>query len=164
MTTTAKFLRTYFIALLLLATGLASQAGLASDRYTVADILTMDEAPTGVVFEVVSGRDDYLQTALENFNTYQQQLKERFPEIELAIVSHGLEQFALTTTNQPTYDSIHGLVKRITASDVPVTVCGNHARMRGVAATEFPDYVEVAARGPAAVAAYQDQGYLLVML
>ncbi len=130
----------------------------------VAQILQQETAPTGVVFEVVAGDEAYLKTALDKFQIYQQQLKAKFPDIRLAIVSHGSEQFALTTANQEKHAESHRLVQRIIAEDVPVAVCGGHAKWRGLSAEDFPDYVEVAASGPAQIRDYQALGYLLVIL
>ncbi|MGB0846235.1 MAG: hypothetical protein ACPGSM_05890 [Thiolinea sp.] len=130
----------------------------------VAKILQMETAPEGVVFEVVAGDESYLKTALDKFEIYQQQLKEKFPDIGLSIVSHGSEQFALTTANQEKHADAHSLVKRIIKTDVPVAVCGGHAKWRGLSDEDFPDYVEVPASGPAKIRDYQELGYLLVIL
>ena len=164
MSTLLSHSRTALLTFTLLLGSVLSDSLLANATYSVADILAMEQAPTGVVFEVVASETDYLQTALDQFATYREQLTTRFPGIQLAIVSHGSEQFALMTANQASHHGIHGLVKRISASNVPVTICGNHAKLRGVAASDFPDYVVVANRGPTAIKAYQDQGYLLVLL
>lgn len=138
-----------------------SQAG----EYTMEEVLALQEAPTGVVFEVVSGNEDYLQTALADFEEHQKQLKTQFPDIKLAIVSHGSEQFALTTSNQQAQSATHSLVQRLTGDDsVPVHICAGHASWRDLKAEDFPDYVTVSKSGPGAVRDHQAQGYLLVML
>lgn len=136
----------------------------SDSRQTIDNILATKEAPAGVVFEVVSGDESYLQTALEDFETYQEALRTQFPDIELAIVSHGSEQFSLTTANQSAYQETHALVQRIVDNNVPVSVCGGHAKWRDMAAEDFPDYVEVPASGPAAIKDYQALGYVLVIL
>lgn len=140
-----------------------SAMSVASEK-EVEKILQMEAAPEGVVFEVVAGSESYLKNALDDFEVYQEQLKAKFPEIGLAIVSHGSEQFALTTANQEKHADAHSLVKRILTTDVPVVVCGGHAKWRGLSDEDFPDYVEVAASGPAKIRDYQALGYLLVIL
>lgn len=154
---------TIFLPLLLIWLGLSSTSQAA--QYTVAEILALEEAPTGVVFEVVSANEDYLQTALADFEQHREQLKAQFPDLKLAIVAHGSEQFALTTVNQETQATTHSLVQRLTADEaVPVHVCAGHASWRGLDENDFPDYVTVSKSGPGAVRDYQSQGYLLVML
>ena len=154
--------KVFFCGLVWLLSGVFSMSVASEEE--VAQILSMETAPDGVVFEVVAGDEAYLKTALDKFEIYQQQLKDKFPEIGLAIVSHGSEQFALTTANQEKHADAHGLVKRIIATDVPVVVCGGHAKWRGLNDEDFPDYVEVAASGPAKIRDYQELGYLLVIL
>ena len=145
------------------AVSVASDGEVASDR-EVTKILQLETAPEGVVFEVVAGDEAYLKTALDKFEIYQQKLKEKFPEMGLSIVSHGSEQFALTTANQEKHADAHSLVKRILTTDTPVHVCGGHAKWRGLSDEDFPDYVDVSASGPAQIRDYQDMGYLLVIL
>ncbi|MEZ5537530.1 MAG: DsrE family protein [Thiolinea sp.] len=136
-----------------------------ANTYTVDDILALEEAPAGVVFEVVSADENYLQTALQDFENHRKKLVEQFPEIKLVIVAHGSEQFALTTANQQSQSAAHSLVQRLTGDEeVPVHVCGGHASWRGLSAEDFPDYVTVSKSGPGAIRDFQDQGYLLVML
>ncbi len=157
-----RFKTVFLYSLLWLFSGVFSMS-VASEE-DVAKILQMETAPDGVVFEVVAGDEAYLKTALDKFEIYQKQLKEKFPEIGLSIVSHGSEQFALTTANQERHADAHSLVKRIITTDVPVAVCGGHAKWRGLSEEDFPDYVEVAASGPAKIRDYQELGYLLVIL
>lgn len=152
----------FFYSLVWLFSGVFSMSVASEEE--VAKILQMETAPEGVVFEVVAGDEAYLKTALDKFEVYQQQLKEKFPEIGLSIVSHGSEQFALTTANQEKHADAHSLVQRIIKTDVPVAVCGGHAKWRGLSDEDFPDYVEVPASGPAKIRDYQELGYLLVIL
>ena len=86
-----------------------------ANQYSIEEVLALKTAPTGVVFEVVSGNEDYLQTALVDFEEHQKQLTEQFPDIKLAIVSHGSEQFALTTASQQAQSASHRWL-----SEVPV--------------------------------------------
>ena len=154
----------FLSGLVLFLSGFFAMNMSAASDDEIAEILKMGSAPEGVVFEVVAGDEAYLKTALDRFEVYQQQLKKQFPEIGLAIVSHGSEQFALTTANQAKHADAHSLVKRIISTDTPVHVCGGHASWRGLSDEDFPDYVDVSASGPAQIRDYQELGYILVIL
>jgi len=136
----------------------------ASDKEDIAQILTKSETPDGVVFEVIGSDGDYLTKALEKIQNYKKQLQTKFPKLDIAVVSHGSEQFALTSDNAQKYKKAHNSVKRLVASDVPVYICETHASWRDVTAEEFPNYINVASQGPAQIKQYQELGYTLVVI
>ena len=129
------------------------------------EILQLDEAPSGVVFEIASGDDEHLRWAIPAVQQQIKILRQRFPELSIAVVSHGSEQFALTRDKQKKYEKVHkGIQSLVKDSDVPVHVCGTYADWHGVAESDFPDYVDVAAAGPVQINDYRQLGYLLVEL
>ena len=136
----------------------------ASDKEDIAQILTKSETPDGVVFEVIGSNGAYLTKALEKIQNYKTVLQEKFPKLDIAVVSHGSEQFALTTDNAKKFKKAHSSVKRLVASDVPVYICETHASWRDVTAEEFPEYINVASQGPAQIKQYQELGYTLVVI
>ncbi len=140
------------------------QAGVvqATPQDDVNDILAQKQAPFGVVFEVVEGDDDALEWAIPDINTFVKQLRKRFPDIGLAVVTHGSEQFGLMTSEQKEMPEVHKTVRSLVASDVPVHVCGTHASWYGKDAKDFPDYVDVSPAGPTEINNYEEMGYALV--
>lgn len=152
----------YLSTALLLMLGLVGLSQASEEQ--INKVLAMEEAPEGIVFEVISGKKDYLKTALDTFEIYQKQLKEKFPDIELAIVSHGSEQFSLTKQNQEIFKDTHQQVQRITDAEIPVHICETHASWYDITAEDFPDYVSVSSQGPAQIRDYQELGYLLIVL
>ena len=161
-----KYAKRFFSRhLLLTLTLLFGLVGFAqANEAQVKKVLAMDVAPDGIVFEVVSGDKAYLKTALDRFEAYQKQLKEKFPNIELAIVSHGSEQFSLTKQNKAAFKDTHKQVQRITEGDVPVHICETHASWYDISAEDFPDYVSVSSQGPQQIRDYQELGLLLIVL
>ncbi len=150
---------------ILIIMSLLSFSILASDKADIDEILSMSDAPDGVVFELIGSEDSkYLPNALSKVEAYKTQLKKKFPDIEVAVVAHGAEQFELTKDNAKKEKKSHDLVKRITLDDVPVHICETHASWRGVGAEDFPDYVTVSAQGPIQIRQYQELGYLLVVI
>ena len=136
----------------------------AKDGKTLDDILALENKPAGVVIEIVTWDGDNLEWALPRAKEYIQQLRDKFPKLSIAIVTHGAEQFALTKENQQDKKEIHQLVKSLGNDDVPVHVCETFAGWRGLTAEDFPDYVNVAAAGPAQINDYIAIGYELIVI
>lgn len=132
---------------------------------SVARLLEATRSPAGVVFEIASGDPNSLDWAVPRIQEYVRRLRARFPELEIAVVSHGREQFALTRERASDKSRVHEQVQSLVQNDqVPVHVCETYAERHGVGAEQFPDYVQVAAAGPAQVRAYQELGYTVIRL
>ena len=123
-----------------------------------------DDPPLGVVFETVEGDEDFLEWALPQIKQYAKRLTDKFPDIKIALVAHGKEEFALLTDNEKQYSKIHKGVKSLVSQDIPVHVCGTHASWYGHKYEDFPDYVDVAPAGPAQINDYENMGYTLVVI
>jgi intracellular sulfur oxidation DsrE/DsrF family protein len=157
-----KPLRVLLLPLLLVAFPLPVLAN--SDR-AVEQLLQLDEAPDGVVFEIVTGDPEGLQWALPLTRSYIEKIRQRFPDIHLAVVTHGQEQFALQKQSSEEQQQVHRLVQSLTTEqNVPVHVCGTYAGWRGLTEEDFPDYVDVAAAGPAQINDYVSLGYQKIVV
>ncbi|MDH5710645.1 MAG: DsrE family protein [Gammaproteobacteria bacterium] len=131
----------------------------------VETLLSAEEAPDGVVFEIVSGEKGLLSKLLPTIKADIKKLRERFPGLDIAIVTHGNEQFDLLTEKRDSETATHTLAKElVNVDEVNVHVCGEHARWRDKAPEDFPDYVNVAATGPAQIRTYVDMGYVVISL
>jgi len=147
---------------LIIASLLFSSTVLASD---IADLLEQKQAPAGVVFEIVSDDDDLLEELLPGLKTDIEKLHKRFPNLPIAIVSHGKEQFSLTTANSKTEQTTHSLVKDLIKSKrIDFHVCETHAGWYGVTAEDFPEYIDVTPAGPTQINDYEEMGYELIVL
>ncbi len=154
-----RFLYIGIAALLLSATAWADAGK------QVSDILNHAEAPPGVVFEIVSGNRARLDSAIPEVKEYARLLRQRFPDLAIAVVTHGKEQFALMTDKQGDHKQTHSLVQSLVRDDdIEVSVCGTYATMNDVEAKEFPDYVNVTAAGPARINDYVSLGYIKIKL
>jgi intracellular sulfur oxidation DsrE/DsrF family protein len=131
----------------------------------VNQLISAKEAPAGVVFEIVTGSATSLNWALPKARNYITKLRTQFPKLDIAIVTHGNEQFALKTNNDQKYKKIHSLTQQLVKDEhIPVHVCGTYAGWKGVSKEEFPDYVDVTAAGPATINDYIALGYVLIKL
>lgn len=134
-------------------------------NYTLNEVLALDNEPDGVVIEIVTGDAEGLGWALPRAQDYIKQLRARFPDMPVAVVTHGREQFALTRKNRTISETAHNNVRSlIKDSNVPVHVCGTYAGWRGLMQEDFPDYVNVSASGPAQINDYKAVGYLPVVI
>ena len=140
------------------------QAGATHASTDVDSLLASAEAPFGVVFEIVEGDENALQSLLPKVRDSIVRIRARFPETEFAVVSHGREEFALQTGRRDEYAEVHGQVQSLVADQVPVHVCETHAGWYGVTAEDFPEYVDVAPTGPGQIRLYQELGYELIVV
>ena len=131
---------------------------------SVDELLARPEAPHGVIFEIVDGDEQALRERLPVVRAAIEKLRQRFPQTEFAIVSHGREQFALQSLYHDEQAEIHAQVRSLVDDTVPVHVCGTHAGWYGVGAEDFPEYVDVAPSGPAQIALYRELGYELIVV
>jgi intracellular sulfur oxidation DsrE/DsrF family protein len=123
------------------------------------------EAPHGVVFEIISSRPDLLRELLPQLRKDIENLRERFPGLPVAIVTHGSEQFSLTKKLSNKYSNVHETVEKMVADDnIDVHVCGTYAEWHGLTPEDFPDYVDVAPEGPAQIDNYTDLDYVLITI
>lgn len=130
----------------------------------VERVLALEEAPPGVVFEVVSGDPDALLAIVPRVSLYAERLRARFPDLPVAVVTHGAEQFSLLASEEDSYAELHAQIRSLTGErDVDVHVCGTHASWRDNTPEDFPDYVDVAVAAPAKVNDYRSLGYIVIL-
>jgi intracellular sulfur oxidation DsrE/DsrF family protein len=149
---------TKFIAVALIFLG---QASANSD---LDNLLAQSTTPDGVVFEIVESDMSALEYLLPRVREAITKIREKFPDTDFAVVSHGREEFALQTRYQAEQSKTHNAVLSLVAEDVPVYVCETHAGWYGVSAEDFPDYVEVAPTGPGQINLYLELGYQLIVI
>lgn len=131
---------------------------------SVEEILAREEAPHGVVFEIVDSDENALQLRLPAVRSAIERIRQRFPRTEFAVVSHGREEFALQSRYRDEQAVVHEQVRALVDDAVPVHVCETHAGWYGVSAEDFPHYVNVAPSGPGQIALYRELGYEWVVV
>lgn len=159
-----NFHNRYLFAPVLLLLLFQLPSALASNQSEIDAIIAQDESPFGVVFEIVEGSDDALEWAIPLTNRYIKQLRSRFSNIDIAIVSHGSEQFGLLKSEAANNRRVHKSVQSLVSNNIPVHVCATHASWRDKGIEDFPDYVDVTAAGPAKIRDYQSMGFTLIRI
>ena len=147
--------------------GLALIAGVGNAwaRDSLKVLLSHPKPPEGVVFEIVSGQESALTWALPEANRQIKLLRSKFPKLDVVVVTHGSEQFALTQDNRERFRELHASVQQLQREQgVPVHVCGTHASWRDLSPEDFPNYVNVSDSGPSAIAKYRELGYALLVI
>jgi len=145
------------VILLLLPTMLV-----AGTQQEIKDIIQQESAPVGIVFEILENKESDITWTLQVINRASQQLRQRFPKINIAVVSHGNELFALTKAKRSTYKKIHSLVEQMNKDNIPIEVCGTAASWQNQSPTDFPEYVDVVEAAPNKIQFYEDLGYQLI--
>lgn len=137
----------------------------ASGDPTITELLQSATAPDGVVFEIITGDDDGLEWAIPRTRQYIKQLHEKFPELSIAVVTHGREMFALQKRDIDGYQEVHNQVQSLIQDDkIQLHACGTYAGWRGLADEDFPAYVDVTASGPATINDYVALGYVKIII
>jgi len=154
-----KFIKCYVVPVFLFLPLLAC----ATDT-TIDKLLSSTTEPAGVIIEIVTADSQGLSWALPQARQYIKKLRQRFPGIPIAIVTHGQEQFALQSKQAQRKNKIHSLARALRKDDVQLHVCGTFAGWRGLAKEDFPDYVDVAPAGPSQVNDYLALEYQLVII
>ena len=144
---------------------LLTEAVAASSDDKVRTLLKEPTAPPGVVFEIVSGKAETLRWAIPTVSHYADQLRARFPDLSIAVVSHGDEQFALLEERENAFKDVHNAVRTLKQDKgIEVQVCGTYAGMKNFTPEEFPAYVDVAASGPATINDYRALGFVHILV
>lgn len=159
-----KILRANMVLPTLAALWLMLNTGVTFANSGVDDIVASELAPPGVVIEIVMADSAGLSWALPQAQGYIKRLKARFPDMPIAIVTHGNEQFALTRKNQSSAKPVHELTQSLVKEGVEVHVCGTYAGWRGLSASDFPEYVNVSAAGPAQINDYKALEYRHIII
>lgn len=137
----------------------------AAAPLTLEALLAQPKAPHGVVFEIVDRDPGALEVALPWVKQAAQKLKARHPALPMALVTHGQEMFALQTGARTGNPAVHRMAESLSREDgIPVHVCETYAGRRGLAAEDFPDYIDVAPTGPTQIRNYEALDYVRLVV
>ena len=155
-------------ALVLLVWALLLISSTVIANYTnpiVNHLIKANNAPEGVVFELIESDKRTWEWAAPLIKGLRMQLKEKKPDIEIAVVSHGREQFQLikkrANRQKQAISILEGLVRK---GDVNLHVCGTHSSWYDIDPDSYIDIVDVAVSGPAKINDYINLGYQLIQL
>lgn len=131
----------------------------------VQKILSQPEAPFGIVFDIET-LDSGALKSMAPYVTHQIELiRKRYPEVDIAVVSHGAEEFALQKQAQPQNAELHAMFNQlVTDQSVSVHVCGAVGGLKNLTREDFPDFVSYSDSGMAQLNDYKALGYQVITI
>ena len=103
-----------------------------------------------------------MKWAIPLVRSYVDRLRTRFADLDIAVVSHGEEEFALMKYAEADFGALYRQVKALVTDKVPVHVCVGHAVMSGYSKNDFVDYVIKVPAGVETVAEYRLRGFVYI--
>lgn len=131
---------------------------------SVEKILASDNEPDGIVFELLSWDENTWTWAAPLLKDYRNRLLQKFPDLDIAVVSHGAEQFQLTKADAPDQPAAIATLSSLSDDGVNIHVCGVHSSWQGVSEDSYIDIVDVSPSGPAQINDYVNLGYIRIVL
>lgn len=129
------------------------------------DAVYAGEKPEGIVFLVMEQDDEALYWVLPRVIHYTQQLRKKWPDLAIVLLSHGDEMLALTDDLKSLHKELHQSIKELTSNyNVLFQVCGSYAFFSDVDVSEFPDYVDVVPFAPAEIESYRQMDFKMISL
>lgn len=159
---TRSYLWMMVVSLMLMSSQLMAE--IPDYQKKISAILDSETQPEGVVFEIINRDVLFLNWALPEVEKQSERLRQKFPDLEIVVVSHGREMFSLTRSKQMENPGLKSRLDQLVSQKIPVYVCGTYAERQGVDDSEFPENIRVAAEGPAQINDYINLGYIHVLL
>ncbi len=119
----------------------------------------------GVVFLVMEQDEEALNWVLPRVLHYTRQLREKWKKLNIVVLSHGDEMFALQTELKGLHEGLHSLAEQLVSEhDIQIQVCGSYAFFSDISASAFPNYIDVVPSAPAEIENYRLMGFKMVNL
>ena len=134
------------------------------EQSEIDDIRTA-EKPEGVLFLVMEQDEEAFNWVLPRVIHYTQQLRDKWKDLTIVVLSHGEEMFALRAEYRPLYEKMHqDVLTLVSKHQVLFQVCGSYANFSNVAPSEFPDYIDVVPFAPAEIENYRLMEFKIINL
>ena len=129
------------------------------------DKILTSERPEGILLLVMEQDEEAFKWVLPRVTHYTRQLRKKWKDLTIVVLSHGDEMFALRTEYRALYEKLHQEVLTLVSErDVLFQVCGSYARYSDIAPSEFPDYVDVVPFAPAEIENYRQLEFKIINL
>lgn len=143
----------------------SSQAVLPEVHPDVQTLLNQSSPPDGVVFDIETLEEDALARLAPYLKQQIHLLKNAYPEVDIAVVTHGAEEYALQKQAQAEQPDLHQMFNALVEeSGVSVHVCGAVGGLKGLTREDFPAFVSYSDSGMAQLNDYKALGYAVVTL
>ena len=122
-------------------------------------LLAAQQEPSGVVFEIMAWEDNSWDWAAPQLRSYVDQLRNKYPGLDIALISHGAELFDLARRAALQDTPAIRQLADLSAEGVDIHVCGEYAKWKRLEQRDFLEFVDVAASGSAQLANYIELGF-----
>jgi intracellular sulfur oxidation DsrE/DsrF family protein len=129
------------------------------DKTRLQQMLSAAQAPDGVVFEIMAWEDNSWDWAVPMLRHYVDQLRAKYPGLDMALISHGAELFDLRRGAALQDRSAIRQLAVLGEQGVAVHVCGEYAKWKRLGPRDFLEFVDVADSGSAQLANYIELGF-----
>ncbi len=117
------------------------------------------------MFTIREYDEDALSWVMPRLKHYVRQLHERYPDMPIAVLSHGNEMLSLTQANRAHYPALHAsVIELVKDLGLHFHVCATFAAHHERYEEDFPDYIDFVPSGPAQINDYQAVGFELIEL
>ena len=131
----------------------------------VQKMIQANQEPEGVVFEVETLDGDALNKLAGYIKFQVEQVRKSYPSVDIAVVSHGVEEYALQTKKQPENAGLHSLFNNLVSdSEVSLHVCGAVAGLNKLSQEDFPEFVSYSESGMAQINDYKALDYQVIVI
>jgi intracellular sulfur oxidation DsrE/DsrF family protein len=127
-------------------------------------LIEANQLPDGVVFEILSWEDNSWEWASPMLRQLTDQLHEKYPGIDIALISQGVELFDLARREgKQDLPAIRQLAQ-LSSEGMDIHICGNYAKYKRLGVGDFLDFVDVTDSGSAQLANYIELGFEHVVI
>jgi intracellular sulfur oxidation DsrE/DsrF family protein len=126
----------------------------------VEKLMAQTEAPEGVVFELLSREPNFVAKRAKLIEHQVSELKKRFPNLDISIVSHGRElaEFSSQGAHLEVFKTLSE------QQSVNLHVCGTVAQRLTIDENRFAEFVDITPSGTAQLNDYRKLGYVVIRI
>jgi len=135
-----------------------------SPRTAQQQLLQSRQAPDGVVFEITAWEDNSWDWAAPLLRRYVDQLHDKYPGIDIVLISQGAELFDLARRAALQDTPALQQLARLSEEGIDIYISGDYARWKRLGEKDFVDFVDIAESGAALLDDYIELGYVPVKL
>jgi len=130
----------------------------------VQALIVADAEPGGIVFEILTWEDNSWDWAAPMLQIATRQLRERYPGIEIVLISHGNELFDLALKNSQPANPAIKILQSLSDEQVDFYVSEDYAKYKHLGTKDFLPFVDVSPSGTAQLQDFINLGFTHILL
>ena len=128
----------------------------------VKAMLDNPEPPEGVVFDIETLDENALKELAPYVREQIKLVKQKYPDVDIAVVSHGAEEFALQKGAAKENADLHSMFSQLSGEDISIHVCGAVGGLKKLTKEDFPEFVSYSESGLAQINDYKALDYTVI--